>query len=53
MHCLAIGIPTGYMSGGWTSSNYNSGTFQAIIEGITTNAGNTWGPGHEIGHQHQ
>lgn len=53
MHCLAIGIPTGYMSGGWTSSNYNYGTFQAIIEGITTNAGNTWGPGHEIGHQHQ
>lgn len=53
MHCLAIGIPTGYMSGGWTSSNYNYGTFQAIIEGITTNAGSTWGPGHEIGHQHQ
>ncbi|MDY2974370.1 MAG: M60 family metallopeptidase, partial [Alloprevotella sp.] len=53
MHCLAIGIPTGYMSGGWTSSNYNYGTFQAIIQGITTNAGNTWGPGHEIGHQHQ
>lgn len=53
MHCLAIGIPTGYMSGGWTSSNYNYGTFKAIIEGITTNAGNTWGPGHEIGHQHQ
>lgn len=53
MHCLAIGIPTGYMSGGWTSSNYNYGTFPAIIEGITTNAGNTWGPGHEIGHQHQ
>lgn len=53
MHCLAIGLPTGYMSGGWTSSNYNYGTFQSIIQGIITNAGNTWGPGHEIGHQHQ
>lgn len=53
MHCLAIGIPTGYMSGGWTSSNYNYGTFQSIIQGIISDAGSTWGPGHEIGHQHQ
>lgn len=53
MHCLAIGIPTGYMSGDWTSSNYNYGTFQSIIQGIISDAGSTWGPGHEIGHQHQ
>ncbi len=53
MHCLAIGIPTGYMSGGWTSSNYNYSTFQSIIQGIIDQAGAVWGPAHEIGHQHQ
>ncbi|MGN0087030.1 MAG: M60 family metallopeptidase, partial [Alloprevotella sp.] len=53
MHCLAIGMATGYMSGGWTSSNYNYGTFQSIIQGIIDQAGSVWGPAHEIGHQHQ
>ncbi|MGM9694251.1 MAG: M60 family metallopeptidase [Alloprevotella sp.] len=53
MHCLAIGIATGYMSGGWTSSNYNYSTYESIIQNIIDQAGPVWGPAHEIGHQHQ
>lgn len=53
MHCLAIGLTSGYMSGGWTSCNYNCNTFESIIKGIVTEAGPAWGPAHEIGHQHQ
>lgn len=56
MHGLAITLSTGYMSGGWTSSNYNYSTLPDIIGGMTnesTAGGVMWGPGHEIGHQHQ
>lgn len=53
MHCLAISGTTGYMSGGWTSSNYNVNTFPNIVGQIVDDAGSGWGPGHEIGHQHQ
>lgn len=56
MHGLAISNNSGYMSGGWTSSNYHYSTLNSIIGEITspTNSGGpTWGPGHEIGHQHQ
>ena len=56
MHGLAITMNTGYMSGGWTSSNYNYGTLPSIIGADMTNesnAGSVWGPAHEIGHQHQ
>ena len=57
MHGLAITMNTGYMSGGWTSSNYNYGTLPNIIGADMTNESNAggvvWGPAHEIGHQHQ
>ena len=56
MHGLAITMNTGYMSGGWTSSNYNYSTLPSIIGADMTNesnAGSVWGPAHEIGHQHQ
>ena len=57
MHGLAITMNTGYMSGGWTSSNYNYGTLPSIIGADMTNESNSggvvWGPAHEIGHQHQ
>ena len=57
MHGLAITMNTGYMSGGWTSSNYHYGTLPNIIGTDMVNensaGGATWGPAHEIGHQHQ
>lgn len=56
MHGLAISNNSGYMSGGWTSSNYHYNTLGDIIGGMTdpnSAGGVTWGPGHEIGHQHQ
>ena len=52
-HCLAISNTSGYMSGGWQSSNYNINTAGEIIGKIANEAGPTWGPAHEIGHQHQ
>lgn len=54
-HGLALGGfgPKLYMSGGWRNCNYNHNTMDHIIGDIATNAGSTWGPGHEIGHQHQ
>jgi len=52
-HCLAISNTTGYMSGGWQSSNYNINTAESIIDRIAKESGPTWGPAHEIGHQHQ
>ena len=52
-HCLAISNTSGYMSGGWQSSNYNINTAPDIIGKIANEAGPTWGPAHEIGHQHQ
>lgn len=52
-HCLAISNTTGYMSGGWKSSNYNINTAESIIDRIAYEAGPVWGPAHEIGHQHQ
>ena len=56
MHGLAITLSTGYMSGGWTSSNYNYSTLPDIIGKMndeSSSGGVMWGPGHEIGHQHQ
>ena len=44
---------TGYMSGGWRNCDYNYNTLQSIISFIAAEAGPTWGPAHEIGHQHQ
>lgn len=52
-HGIALGNFSGYMSGGWRNCNYNQNTMGEIIGGIAVGAGQTWGPAHEIGHQHQ
>ena len=52
-HGIALGNFSGYMSGGWRNCNYNQNTMGDIIGGIAVGAGQTWGPAHEIGHQHQ
>ncbi len=52
-HGLAYGNFSGYMSGGWQNCNYHHNTMSEIIGKIAKEAGATWGPAHEIGHQHQ
>lgn len=52
-HGAAVGAPGGYMSGGWRVCNYHYNTMSSIIGSIASEAGPTWGPAHEIGHQHQ
>ena len=52
-HGAAVGAPSGYMSGGWRVCNYHYNTMGSIIGVIANEAGPTWGPAHEIGHQHQ
>ena len=52
-HGIALGNFSGYMSGGWRNCNYNQNTMNSIIGAIASEAGSTWGPAHEIGHQHQ
>lgn len=52
-HGIALGNFSGYMSGGWKNCNYHHNTMNQIIGDIAVNKGSTWGPGHEIGHQHQ
>ena len=52
-HGVALGALSGYMSGGWLNCNYNYNTMDQIIGRIAVNPGASWGPGHEIGHQHQ
>ena len=52
-HGIALGNFSGYMSGGWRNCNYNQSTMGDIIGKIAVNSGATWGPAHEIGHQHQ
>ncbi len=53
IHGLSYGIPNSYMYGGWAHCGYNFNTMEGIIQNLPTNAGSHWGPGHEIGHQHQ
>ena len=53
IHGLSLGIPNSYMYGGWRHCGYNYGTMQGIMVNMLTDAGSHWGPGHEIGHQHQ
>lgn len=53
VHGLAFGVPTGYMYGSYDHSGYNYNTMEAILVSMITDAGSHWGPGHEIGHQHQ
>ena len=52
-HGTALGSASGYMSGGWRVCNYHYNTMGSIIGKIANEAGPTWGPAHEIGHQHQ
>ncbi len=52
-HGVALGAYSGYMSGGWRNCNYHYNTLHSIIGKIASEAGPTWGPAHEIGHQHQ
>ena len=52
-HGAGVGAPSGYMSGGWRVCNYHYNTMGSIIGAIANEAGPTWGPAHEIGHQHQ
>ena len=52
-HGIALGNFSGYMSGGWRNCNYNQNTMGDIIGYIAVSQGQTWGPAHEIGHQHQ
>ena len=52
-HGLAFGTRSGYMYGSWDHSGYHINTTPSILTAIATEAGPTWGPGHEIGHQHQ
>lgn len=52
-HGLAFGTRTGYMYGSWDHSGYHINTTPSILTCIATEAGPTWGPAHEIGHQHQ
>lgn len=53
LHGLSFGIPNSYMYGTWDHCGYNFNTMGSIIGEICTSAGSHWGPGHEIGHQHQ
>ena len=52
-HGAGVGAYSGYMSGGWRCCNYHYNTMGSIIGKIASEAGPTWGPAHEIGHQHQ
>lgn len=51
---LAFGVGgDSYMYGSWDHCGYHRNTTPSILTQIATEAGSTWGPGHEIGHQHQ
>ncbi len=51
---LAFGVGgDSYMYGSWDHCGYHRNTTPSILTRIATEAGATWGPGHEIGHQHQ
>ena len=52
-HGVALGTETGYMYGGWDHCGYHINTFGSIVSKLASEAGPTWGPAHEIGHQHQ
>jgi len=52
-HGLAFGTVSGYMYGSWDHCGYHINTTPSVMTQIATEAGPTWGPAHEIGHQHQ
>ncbi len=54
VHGLSFGVGgDSYMYGSWDHCGYHYGTMQSVMVDILTSAGSHWGPGHEIGHQHQ
>lgn len=54
VHGLAFGVGgSTYMYGSWDHSGYNFNTMGSVMSEIIRSAGSHWGPGHEIGHQHQ
>ncbi len=54
IHGLAFGVGgSTYMYGSWDHSGYHFNTMSSIMGDILNSAGSYWGPGHEIGHQHQ
>lgn len=54
VHGLSFGVGgSSYMYGGWDHCGYHYNTMGGVIQNLPTNAGSHWGPGHEIGHQHQ
>ncbi|MBR3612616.1 MAG: discoidin domain-containing protein [Bacteroidaceae bacterium] len=52
-HGVALGTESGYMYGGWDHCGYSITTYNGIVRDMANSAGSTWGPAHEIGHQHQ
>lgn len=53
-HGVALGVGgNSYMYGSGDHCGYNHNTMNGVIQTIASNAGSTWGPAHEIGHQHQ
>lgn len=54
VHGLSFGVGgDAYMYGGWDHCGYHYNTMGGVIKNLPTDAGSHWGPGHEIGHQHQ
>ena len=54
VHGLSFGVGgSAYMYGSGDHCGYHYNTMESIIQNILTNSGAHWGPGHEIGHQHQ
>ena len=54
VHGLSFGVGgSAYMYGSGDHCGYHYNTMESIIQEILTSSGSHWGPGHEIGHQHQ
>ena len=54
VHGLSYGVGgSSYMYGSWDHCGYHYNTMGGVIKDLPTSAGAHWGPGHEIGHQHQ
>ena len=54
VHGLSFGVGGNiYMYGSWDHCGYHYSTMSGVIQSLPKDAGSHWGPGHEIGHQHQ
>ena len=52
-HGIILGTSSGNPYGGGDHVGYPIGGFSAAVYDLPNTAGSTWGPAHEIGHQHQ